>query len=241
MKTSPLKAKSTCSDLRKLLRATLVSSALVACNSVMACEGTEPYIGSICTTAANYCPQDYALANGALLQVNQNQALFSLFLNRYGGDGKTTFALPDLRSRVTISTVPGQSPGTTRGADSVVLTINNLPPHSHAAIYSKFGGDAQLIVDIPVSSNTGTNTQTLPDAGHSFLAESPSGVQGSAAIWSKTMNQVINIQDTSATISGGNGVVTVSNSGASQAVSTLPPEIGLTYCVAVRGIYPMRD
>lgn len=241
MKSSLLEAKITDSHVSKLLRATLVSAAIVGCTSAMACEGTEPYIGSICTTAANYCPQDYELANGALLQVNQNQALFSLFLNRYGGDGKTTFALPDLRSRITVSTVPGQNPGTTRGADSVALTVNNLPPHSHGAIYSKFGGDAQLVVDIPVSSNTGANTQVLPDAGHSYLAESPPGVQGSAAIWSKTMNQVINIQGTSATISGGNGVVTVTNTGGNQAVPTLPPEIGLTYCVAVRGIYPMRD
>jgi microcystin-dependent protein len=239
MKSSLLEAKIKDSHVSKLLRATLVSTAIVGCTSAMACEGTDSYIGSICTTAANYCPQDYVLANGALLQVNQNAALFSLLSNLYGGDGKTTFALPDLRGLTTVATVPGRYPGNKSGAETVTLSTNNLPTHSHSSIYSKFGGDAQLNAVIPVSSNTGANTQTAPDSTHSYLAGSSTALPG--AIWSSTMNKVTTIQGATATISGGNGVVTVAPAGSSQPVSTLPPQIGLTYCIAVRGIYPMRD
>ncbi len=239
MKSSLLEAKIKDSHVSKLLRATLVSTAIVGCTSAMACEGTEPYIGSICTTAANYCPQDYVLANGALLQINQNAALFSLLSTLYGGDGKTTFALPDLRGLTTVATVPGRYPGNKSGTETVTLSTNNLPTHSHSSIYSKFGGDAQLNAVIPVSSNTGANTQTAPDSTHSYLAGSSTTLPG--AIWSSTMNKVTTIQGATATISGGNGVVTVAPAGSSQPVSTLPPQIGLTYCIAVRGIYPMRD
>jgi microcystin-dependent protein len=239
MKSSLLEAKIKDSHVSKLLRATLVSTAIVGCTSAMACEGTEPYIGSICTTAANYCPQDYVLANGALLQINQNAALFSLLSTLYGGDGKTTFALPDLRGLTTVATVPGRYPGNKSGTETVTLSTNNLPTHSHSSIYSKFGGDAQLNAVIPVSSNTGANTQTAPDSTHSYLAGSSPTLPG--AIWSSTMNKVTTIQGATATISGGNGVVTVAPAGSSQPVSTLPPQIGLTYCIAVRGIYPMRD
>jgi len=224
----------------KKLQAALGGIALFIALPALACDSTEPYMGSVCTTAANFCPDDYHLANGEILEINQNAALYSLLLNRFGGDGKTTFALPDLRSRMTMAVSPGQNPGAQRGAEAVTLSVNNLPSHSHAAIYSKFGGDAKLDVAIPVSKNTGVNTQVIPDATHRYLAES-GGSTFSAAIWSSTMSQATTIQGVTATISGGNGVVTVENAGLSQPVPTLPPQVGLTHCIAIKGFYPMRN
>lgn len=224
----------------KILKVALGGVVFLVGLPAIACDSTEPYLGSICTTAANFCPDDYQLADGTILEINQNAALYSLLLNRFGGDGKITFALPDLRSRMTMALNLSQNPGIQRGSDAVTLSVNNLPSHSHAAIYSKFGGDAKPNVTIPVSKNTGINTQVTPDLTHRYLAESGTGTS-SAAIWSSSMSQATTIQGVTATISGGNGVVTVENAGASQPVSTLPPQVGLTHCIAIRGFYPMRN
>jgi microcystin-dependent protein len=97
----------------------------------------EPFVGEIMIFAGNFAPRGWALCDGQLLAVSQNEALFSLLGTTYGGDGRTTFGLPDLRSRIPMNA--GQGPGLTNrplgqksGAERVTLTINQLPAHSHA-------------------------------------------------------------------------------------------------------------
>lgn len=87
--------------------------------------------------AGNFAPRGWALCDGQLLAVSQNDALFSLLGTIYGGDGRTTFGLPDLRGRIPIhaGTGPGLSPqrqGARGGEESVTLTVNQLPSHTHA-------------------------------------------------------------------------------------------------------------
>ena len=97
---------------------------------------SEPYVGEIRMFAGSYAPRGWAMCDGQLLQVSQNDALFSLLGTIYGGDGRTTFALPDLRGRLPIHA--GQGPGLSNrrlgsraGAESVTLNVNELPSHSH--------------------------------------------------------------------------------------------------------------
>lgn len=104
--------------------------------SAAATQGTEPYIGEVLLFAGNFAPKGWALCNGQILAINQNQALFSLLGTTYGGNGVTTFALPDLRDRVPIH--QGQGPGLTNrtpgeraGEASHTLTLQELPAHSH--------------------------------------------------------------------------------------------------------------
>ncbi|RYY14457.1 MAG: phage tail protein, partial [Cytophagaceae bacterium] len=96
-----------------------------------------PYLGEIRSIAFGFAPKGWALCNGQLLAVNQNQALFSLLGTTYGGNGQTTFALPNLQGRVPVGT--GQLPGGTTytlgmmaGTESVSLQQGQLPPHTHA-------------------------------------------------------------------------------------------------------------
>jgi microcystin-dependent protein len=95
-----------------------------------------PFLGSIFPIAFNFPPKGYALCNGQFLPINQNQALFSLLGTTYGGNGQTTFALPDLRGRTGISS--GQGPGLQNyqlgqasGIETVTLNINQMPLHNH--------------------------------------------------------------------------------------------------------------
>lgn len=98
---------------------------------------SEPFVGEIRMFAGNFAPQGWALCDGQLLAVSQNNALFSLFGTIYGGDGRTTFGLPDLRGRVPIhaGTGPGLSPrqlGQKSGGETATVTANQLPSHTHS-------------------------------------------------------------------------------------------------------------
>lgn len=100
---------------------------------------SDPYVGEIRMFAGNFAPRGWALCDGQLLAVSQNDALFSLFGTIYGGDGRTTFGLPDMRGRIPVHA--GNGPGLTDrrigqrlGVESVTLTERELPSHNHGAV-----------------------------------------------------------------------------------------------------------
>lgn len=97
---------------------------------------SEPFVGEIRMFAGNFAPRGWAFCDGQLLAVSQNDALFSLLGTIYGGDGRTTFGLPDMRGRLPVhaGTGPGLSPrrlGAKAGAEQVTLIVNQLPSHTH--------------------------------------------------------------------------------------------------------------
>lgn len=89
------------------------------------------YLGEIRMFAGNYAPSGWALCNGQLLSISEYNALFALLGNRYGGDGETTFALPDLRGRIPIHTSQNYLLGASGGTEEVTLTARQLPAHTH--------------------------------------------------------------------------------------------------------------
>lgn len=92
---------------------------------------TEPFLGQITMTAFDYAPRGYALCNGALLPIAQNQALYALLGTSFGGDGQTTFAIPDLRGRVPIHRSQTHPHGDAGGQASVTLGSSQMPAHTH--------------------------------------------------------------------------------------------------------------
>jgi len=128
--------------------------------SVLA-EGT-PYLGSICMVAFNFAPNGWALCNGQLLPISEYDTLFTLIGTTYGGDGQTTFALPDLRGRVPIHKgqgpgLPSYSLGESGGQESVTLTLNQIPQHNHALTVSTNGGSN----DNPVGNYMASNSEGI--------------------------------------------------------------------------------
>jgi microcystin-dependent protein len=93
----------------------------------------EPYVGEIRVFAGNFAPAGWALCDGSTLAISTNEALYALIGTTYGGDGQSTFALPDLRGRVPIHTGPGYSLGQVGGTETVTLMSQNLPVHSHTS------------------------------------------------------------------------------------------------------------
>jgi microcystin-dependent protein len=106
----------------------------------------DPLLAQITLTAANYAPKGWATCDGQLMNINSNPALFAVIGTSFGGDGRINFALPDLRGRVAIGSGngPGLTPrviGAKGGVESVALTVNQIPPHTHQ-VYPNFSATA---------------------------------------------------------------------------------------------------
>lgn len=113
-----------------------ILASLVFASAPQKAAAQEPFVGEIRLFGFNFCPRGWANADGRLLDIASNQALFSLYGTYYGGDGRTTFALPDLRGRAPINM--GQAPGLSdyrigekTGTEQFTMTIAQLPSHSH--------------------------------------------------------------------------------------------------------------
>lgn len=120
-----------------LLTAILILSPLIFRATPVFADATEPYVGEIIAVPFNFAPKGWALCNGQIMPIAQNTALFSLLGTTYGGDGKSTFALPNLEGRIQIGSGQGAglsevAQGQEGGEERTMLLQNNLPSHSHA-------------------------------------------------------------------------------------------------------------
>lgn len=171
----------------------------------------DPFLGEIRQCSFQFAPRGWALCNGQVLSIAQNQALFSLLGTTYGGDGRTTFALPDLRSRVPLhfgtyagfgqNYVLGQKAGT----EAVTLISSQLPQHTH-----------------PLNASGNAGTAIGPTNGS--LAATKEG----AAAYAPTAG---------AQLASGS----LANTGGSQPHSNLPPILVINFIIALQGIYPSRN
>ena len=142
----------------------------------------EPFIGEIRIFAGTFAPVGWAFCDGRLLAIAQNDALFALIGTTYGGDGETTFALPDLRSRFAVH--QGQGPGLsnytigeTTGTETVTLTVPQLPAHSHIANAGSGGNDLSPAGNV-WATDAGGNTAAYNDASNAQMAATAIGVAG---------------------------------------------------------------
>lgn len=228
---------------KKLLQQGTAAILFAASISAFACP-SEALTGTICITAADYCPNDsngYVAAEGQALSINQYQALYSRLGFTFGGSTSSgTFNVPDLRARtpVGLGTGPGLTPvnwGETRGAQIQQLNQSNLPPHTHTASLMP----NSLAVTVPISANN-TTTVVQPDSTHNILSGSPTGAT-SAAIWTDTQGTVVtNVGKVSNSVTGVAGNVGLTPAGQSTTFPTIPPQLSLTYCIAAYGTYPVN-
>jgi microcystin-dependent protein len=139
---------------------------------------SEPFLSEIKLVSFNFAPKGWALCNGQFLPINQNQALFALLGTTYGGNGQTTFALPNLRGRVPISFGSGHTLGEAAGSTSVTVNIQQLPTHLHAAQASGTEGNDQQ-PGAHVLATAAGRPYTDPSALTTLLPDSISNVGGS--------------------------------------------------------------
>ena len=173
------------------------------------------YLGQINMFGFNFAPQQWAFCAGQLLAIQTNTALFSLLGTTYGGNGTTTFALPDLRGRFPNN--QGQGPGQPNyvigqqsGTTQVTLQTSNLPPHNHL---------------MQVNGATGTTAKP----GGAFLAQSVD--VNSAAV------QVYSPSGSAATLNA----AAITLTGQSIPFAIMPPYLTINFCIALQGIFPPRN
>jgi len=186
----------------------------------------DAYLATILLWAANFNPRGWAFCNGQLLAISQNTALFSLLGTTFGGDGITTFALPDFRGRVPVGVGqgPGLSPyelGQVGGTESVIMTINQMPQHAHSVTVTISASNAQASDSVPTAT---VNTLAAPYDAANFNAI--------AGYNNQTPNTALNI---------GTNSNTTGVAGGSQPMSIMQSYLGINYIIALTGIFPPRD
>lgn len=177
--------------------------------------GTDEYLGEILIGGYNFCPRGSIPADGQLLPISSYTALFSLYGTTYGGDGRTSFGIPNLQSRVPIhtGTGPGLTPralGSTGGSEINTMTIGEMPSHTHrTALQTKAGTTA--------NTNSPRFKSIATADVNAYVDGAPSG---------KFMH---------------NNTVLVENAGASQSQNNMQPFLTLNYCVVTAGVFPSRN
>lgn len=180
---------------------------------------TTPYLGEIRLFAGNFQPRGWAFCDGRLLSIAQDSALFSLLGTIYGGDGQSTFGLPDLRGRVPLN--QGQGPGLSSytigqaaGTQTVTLQTSQMPAHSHALVATTATGSVttpgpSVMLATPVEAGVSTSLYVVP--GTSTVNQAPMAAQSITA------------------------------AGGSQPHENMMPYQSINYIIALEGIFPSRN
>lgn len=116
----------------------------------------QPYVGEIRMFAGNFAPAGWLLCEGQLLPISENETLFQLIGTTYGGDGQSTFALPDLRGRIPVHQGNGFILAETGGVEDVTLTVSQIPAHSHPFLASSVAGNSSSPQGNTVAQTDGT-------------------------------------------------------------------------------------
>ena len=173
---------------------------------------SEPFLGEIMIIGFNFAPRGWAYCDGQLLPINQNQSLYSLLGTTYGGDGRTTFALPDLRSRTPVHKGDMISLGQKSGVETVTLTTSEMAAHTHAVKGTTAAADRGAI-----GSNADRGFAAVPQT------EANDIIYGSAA-------NMVNMAP---------GIIP--NAGEGQAHNNMQPYLTLGYIIALQGLFPSRN
>jgi microcystin-dependent protein len=181
---------------------------------------TEPFIGEIKILAFNFAPRGYLTCDGQIMSIAQNTALFSLLGTTYGGNGQTTFTLPDLRGRSAIHQgtgpgLPNYAMGQMGGSPNVTLLASNMPAHLHAA--------TGINVRIPVTSSSEDSA-----AVNNYIGNAVNDTFGPGASPTASLGSPVVSGNTG--IAGGNLPFSVQN-----------PYLTVNFSIATQGIFPSRN
>jgi microcystin-dependent protein len=195
-----------------------------------------PFISEISIVSFGYAPKGYAMCNGQLLPINQNQALFSLLGTTFGGDGRVNFGLPDFRGRVPVHTGNGHTLGERAGKTNETLVFSNMPDHTHniVATLTQPTGDAATITDPK-------NAFPAAAAAGSPRYNSQADEQ-MAVLQAFDLPIVIPDDGDPVTPPQVNGpVITENNVSGQQAFTNEMPYLVLNFIIALQGVFPSTN
>ncbi|WP_321877603.1 phage tail protein [Paraburkholderia bannensis] len=201
---------------------------------------SDPYLGEIRMAGFNFAPQGWALCQGQVMSLAQNQALFALLGTTYGGNGVQTFGLPDLRGRSPVGF--GEGPGLSNivlgevaGTETVTLNQNQLPMHNHAVTVTP---PAAVTAPINIPASTATTGQQSEPSTNTVLGTVNTG--GRASNFYVAGDGTTTLKPFNVTVNAGAPTVAVQQAGASQPFSLRNPYLGVNFIIALQGIFPTR-
>lgn len=185
---------------------------------------TEPFIGEVKLLAFQFAPKSYMSCAGQILAIASNTALFSLLGTTYGGNGSTTFALPDLQGRMPIGQgtgpgLPSHSMGEVSGSPTVSLMTSNIPAHVHTLNAAR--------VSLPANETSGSNNSAV---------DSFPGNNNSVGVWAEAATPGMFMAPGAAVVSG-----TTDITGSNMPIGIMNPYLVMNYSIAIYGIFPSRN
>ncbi|MEO0469052.1 MAG: tail fiber protein [Bacteroidota bacterium] len=185
----------------------------------------EPTLGEIRLFGGNFAPRNWALCEGQLLSIMQNQALYSILGTMYGGDGRTSFGLPDLRGRAPVAA--GQSTGTSNysqgqktGAETNTLSVAQIPSHTHTATGQY----------IPRANEEDGQS---PSPQNKFLAKAK-GTSPGDTIYTTALTSPVAMGEQNINLN-------ISDTGSNQAINNMQPSLAVNYIICIDGLFPSRN
>lgn len=222
----------------------------------------EAYIATILPVGFDFAPQGWLRCEGQIIAVNQYQTVFSLIGTNYGGNGVTSFNLPDLRGTIPLCFGQRQTSnvnypiGDKGGKDAITLTQNQLPAHSHGATFAPTG-----TATINLSAQAGSQTATLKANAVAGTVQTPAagsvlagGGTGAVKVYGSAPSGQVALDSSSVTIAGTaptaaqtiqtnaitGGSVTIAPTGGNAAIDARPPYLAINFVFCMQGIYPSR-
>lgn len=202
------------------IKATLAAAAMIAGGMMTAPAPakaqSDPLLGQMMLFGGNFCPRGWTAADGKLLAISQYQAVFSIMGTTYGGDGRTTFGMPDLRGRAPISVgsgpgLPNYAQGSKGGSTEFSVRVANMPSHTHTGTIAASPEDGNT--NAPVRNSFAKST----NGANSYITGDPA---------------VNNMHP---------NVLRINPTGGSLPVNKVSPYLTLQWCVALQGVFPSRN
>jgi len=214
----------------------------------------DEYLGVIKLFVGNYVPVDYLMCAGQTLPIATYTALYSVIGTSYGGDGRSTFQLPDLRGRVPIGAGQGAGGlsdyqlGDVGGNEITQLGLQQLPPHDHTATFTPTGGGGGTSISAVAIVKAGTSGSGTPTDNPSgaYWGQSPSTGPKQSQDYTSASNVTMAADAVEVVVTGGGGGITggsvaIGQTGAGQAFSNMTPYVACNYIICVNGTYPPRN
>ena len=208
----------------------------------------DTFLGTILLWPVSWAPQSWLLCQGQSLSVQQYAALYSLIGTIYGGNGTTTFNLPNLQSRFPLGAGSGtgltpRALGQVAGSETVTLSPANLPPHTHPATFTPAGGTSAGTLGASSAQGNSTNPQGNYLANAFYPGDTGSTappVTLASYVTPGSAGTLVNVAGLSISGSGGGTVAVGNNASTNASAATMPPFLALNYIICVQGIYPSR-
>ena len=210
------------------------------------------FIGGVIQFGGNFAPRGWASCDGQLIAISQNQSMFAILGTIWGGDGRTTFGLPDMRSRVPIGMGRGNGltyvkEGQCGGSEINILREAQMPSHSHPATFNPTTSPGGISATTTINAYNGTGNKNSASGNYWATGNATSGLSSLNVEngYADTSDSQMATDAVTVNVTGGGGITggTVTNgaSGGGQSFSLMQPSLGIEFIICMQGIFPSRN